>query len=1481
MELYFRAKADFDEVIRLRQEIERLQKEIDKSDKSDKKVYRKLNRDLLKTEKRYDKLTEKAARNSVAMRKSGKSAEVTALGFSNLTKSLSIIGGTAGLVRLGQQIVNVRGEFQQLQVAFETMLNSKEKANKLMSEVVDFASKTPFKLSEVAGGTKQLLAYGVEAENVIPTLKSLGDVSAGLSVPIGRLILNYGQVKTQMKLTGRELRDFNMAGVPLIAELSKNLNKSEQEIQEMVSAGKIGFKEVENAFRTMSSEGGRFANLMDKQAKTITGRISNLGDNIEKMFNEIGQNSEGFINGAIDGANFLVEHYDKIGREVIALAGAYGTYKAVLITLNAIQTKRFAIGRMIVSLTEAEMLATKGLTRAEALAKLQKKGFIRLLFMQTKAQLSANAAALANPYVLVAAALAGLTYAVYKYATAETSAERATRLLNEEQKRQAEQTEKAKQEFNELIDTIKDETSTRTQQQEAYEKLQKLYPSIFKNMDIEAIKLAEKKGLLKEVNEEIERGNDLQGKTILRNIDFALSTNSGTVAKNMLKSLGQETSMWDITGSEAKETLKKYRDNLQKQINDKSKSKAKADFDALSYDEKIKRLISESEQFEEAKKNTEKILKTTNNNDEKEWAKKQIENTEKIILQKKTEIKKLKELQKSEKANRKTIQDVKKEIDKENKALKKLRKAYAKDTDNGKLKEQIEKKQKLINALNDKLKTSGVSVGGSGSRSVKEQKTPQQIAEEQLATQKRLADADERLQQEKQDRDFQIRQEQINNEKDLNKKRLAQIKLDAEIREKTIERNRKKALQQYREYIKEKKRQEHIVQNGDDKTFTFDAQKEITALPTDWNNQFNSLLKLNSDRAKDEADDVYSDLLKQYETYEQKKEAIGKKYADIRKNLEGKTYDKDKLAQDEAKELFEVEKGAGKIKNTISLVFSDLSEKTKEELDKIRQKGEDLYNALDKGEWNAEIGKKFGIDEETFLKIKADPEILKVLREKLDELKVSAKSFADNFKNLFKENISDSEFSQSLGAVVGKIQTGVQALNMFSDALRSINELTGDDGFGDIADSISATIDVANQTMQGAQMGAELGGAYGAAIGAGLGLVTGILNKSAEAEKRHREALNKLHQSNIQNQRVYNQLLFEQKMLMKGSENIFGVDELSKALGYLNLYNESYQKLQNSLKKRDRKVYLEGFGKKFDIGKRYQASDLDEIQIKTGHEKTGLFGWGKGRDVYSSITEKHKDLIKANGELNVELAKSLLQSKDFGKGGKEALQEIITQYENVEKAQKQFDGYLKSTLGELGSGLMDSVIHSLKTGEDAFESFGKSVGNVMLKLGKDMLYSTLLKDYFDDLSRKIKSKTKEIKEAGGDETDVANGIKDVIAGSMGELKGKINAFKGGMETYIDGVNKDLGIDVLEQNKRTQGAASYGTYEGITHEQASSIDGRLTSIQMTTLDSNDVLRDINVSHQKMAKHIALISGHTSVLPESRDLLKSIKKNTDKL
>ena len=218
----------------------------------------------------------------------------------------------------GVETARVAGQFEQWEISFETMLGSAERAKIMMSDLFEFAAVTPFQIPDLVRNSKRLMGMGIEADKVIDSMRILGDVAAGVGVPIERLALNFGQVKAQAKLTGRELRDFAIAGVPLIGALSKSLGVAETEIQKMVSRGEIGFQDVEDAFRSMSSEGGKFYNLMARQNKSYFGQLSNLKDQYTQLKNAIGESFlpliKEYMPELIDSTNYLVNQIKGINR---------------------------------------------------------------------------------------------------------------------------------------------------------------------------------------------------------------------------------------------------------------------------------------------------------------------------------------------------------------------------------------------------------------------------------------------------------------------------------------------------------------------------------------------------------------------------------------------------------------------------------------------------------------------------------------------------------------------------------------------------------------------------------------------------------------------------------------------------------------------------------------------------------------------------------------------------------------------------------------------------------------------------------------------------------------------------------------------------------------------------------------------------------------------------------------------------------------
>lgn len=295
------------------------------------------------------------------------------------------------LKEFGTQVVKVRGEFQQMEVAFRTMLGSAEKADALLAQLTKTAMITPFGMSDIAQASKQLLAYGVEADKVNETLIRLGDIAAGLSIPIGDLAYLYGTTMTQGTLFTQDLRQFMGRGIPLADELAKQFGVAKDKVGELVTAGKVGFPEVQKAIWAMTNEGSKFGGLMEEQSKTITGQISNIEDAIEQMFNELGKKSEGFISSTLNVASSVVENWEKIGKALLVVISTYGAYKAAVIAVAAAH-KLVAIWGEV----QAFLSLTKSVTSA--------KDAMLLLNMATKA----NPIGLILGVVAAAAATFGL-----------------------------------------------------------------------------------------------------------------------------------------------------------------------------------------------------------------------------------------------------------------------------------------------------------------------------------------------------------------------------------------------------------------------------------------------------------------------------------------------------------------------------------------------------------------------------------------------------------------------------------------------------------------------------------------------------------------------------------------------------------------------------------------------------------------------------------------------------------------------------------------------------------------------------------------------------------------------------------------------------------------------------------------------------------------------------------------------------------------
>ena len=238
----------------------------------------------------------------------------------------------------------VRGEFQQFEIAFETMLGSGQKAKGMISDLANLAATTPFDMKGVVNGAKQLLAYGFAANEITDTMRRLGDVSAGLGLNLQDLTWLYGTTMVQGRLFTRDLMQFTGRGIPLTEELAKQFGVTKDKVSELVTAGKVGFPEVKKAIESLTNEGGKFGGLMEKQSHSITGQISNIQDTIEMAINDLGTQTEGLMNDALDITSKVIDHWKEIGEVILAAASAIGLYKAMAVSVAAFDTATANVG---------------------------------------------------------------------------------------------------------------------------------------------------------------------------------------------------------------------------------------------------------------------------------------------------------------------------------------------------------------------------------------------------------------------------------------------------------------------------------------------------------------------------------------------------------------------------------------------------------------------------------------------------------------------------------------------------------------------------------------------------------------------------------------------------------------------------------------------------------------------------------------------------------------------------------------------------------------------------------------------------------------------------------------------------------------------------------------------------------------------------------------------------------------------------------
>ena len=778
-----------------------------------------------------------------------------------------------------QKVVQVRGEFQQLEVAFTTMLGSAEKANALMQQLVKTAAVTPFDLQGVTQGAKQLLAYGIEAEKVNDTLVHLGDIAAGLSLPLNDLVYLYGTTMTQGRMFTQDLRQFMGRGIPIAEELAKQFGVTKDKVGELVTAGKVGAEEFNKAIMSMSSEGGKFAGLMEARSKTIEGQISNIGDSIGIMLDNIGQQSEGIINGSLSVVASLVENYEKVGEVILGVIATYGVYKAAVMTVTALQALQTA--------------GVGALTAAETI-------HYGWLVLVQKAQALLNATMLANPYVLAATAVAGLAAALIFLNDSTNVEQEATESLNNTMDELAKTQEEYNKKTEEAIALAQNDSAATTDRDGAMQLLIARYHEIIKKYIDEEGPLTNILQLKKEIAA-------LDGKLQREEISNTLKDNAEQ-AKKYASAIARYRNARASGRDAMPEDAKLYSEAVSKYLKDTGKSRF-GNVDPLrieqyfrtaaqNADKKYARNLTKNritdftteggglERYNDAQlKALQKRLRDAQTNDKKNTAvfisdlNDYLTYADRESLLTRVEgMISARNQPRSTPAQRKAA--LKKELDDAKKALADFDKSSTQYTAN-----EAEKERKrlldAVDAAEKAYKAAGGTTSTRGGRSTTNRLKQEQAERERNqrayeAKQREFAKQREQL-------ETTLSQSYVDIEEDTKARELAQIKHDHEQEMAQFE-------SQKQEYIRKKIELEEAKAKAEGKTYKSPANAE-DVLSEDEAKQFANLMaNIKTKQQKEIRDyqqaeaDALNDYLVQYGTYQQQKLAIAKQYAErIRK----------------------------------------------------------------------------------------------------------------------------------------------------------------------------------------------------------------------------------------------------------------------------------------------------------------------------------------------------------------------------------------------------------------------------------------------------------------------------------------------------------------------------------------------------------------------------------------------------------------------
>lgn len=1205
-------------------------------------------------EQRYSlgELQDQQARNRLEVRKLTREYKEFASGTNNadeivksLTDSLkrtaAEIGGLMAIKKFGSDVIEATGKMQQLQVALSTILQDKSKADQLIAEIVQFAAKTPFNLDDVATGAKQLLAYGSSADNVVKELSMLGDVASGLQIPIGQLIYLYGTLRTQGRAMTVDIRQFAGRGIPIYEELAKVLGVSKDQVGELVKEGKVGFKEVEQAFKNMTSEGGKFANLMENSAGTWPQRLSNIEDTLFQKMNEFGNKYKEVFEFGIGTAEDLVESLDDVLSVMGGLIAAYGTYKAALITA--------AVAQKAVGFVESIRLI--GMYRKE-------------LGLATAAQQAFNVASKSNVYVTLLAALVGIGTAVYMFTKRTNEATAAQETLNSVNKKANEEFSKQAATVDRLSSVLKSETSSLDQKKKALSDLQAIIPSYNASLDkegklinnnTEAIKSyltqLEKQIRMKAAQEELEelyrkkRTQEKQQKIATDNYNEAKSlyNSSVTMTGSALQNRGINTGV----------AVFSQNSTVNNQLKDRA-NKAKEELDSVN-----KELGETVSVITELEKEIEKSSLSDNKESPQSSISKEVENATKRIKTLKQEIADLRSGKLQAEAG-KTVESAIKAKEKELQSAEKTL-------------------ETLTGVRNKDVSRENATTSAGGKLSDLERKQALERAKEAVDLENQIEQA--RIDAMADGGDKILAQRELNNKKEMQ----AIDRAKEEYIQKEIQ--RQKEIFDATEELKAKKNPKYKKRGFDSSTVTVDSSSF-------------DILKENTDKRQVQEDlnaqrEAMNAYLAEYGTYMQKRQAIIEQYQD---KINKATTEGEKLTLGKQRDriLSGIDEQANKTTSAVSQLFGDMKDKTLKDLEDINVAGQKALEFLKSGQWNEQKGKELGITKENFETWSNDPEKIKAISDALvnnrkaaDDLQPAYKKVADGIKDAFNAGNDSKKLEEALARIKNGLNDIMQVGSFLSDTFSSLGDAFGNDTFTDIAEGINVAMDAANSAMQGAQAGSAFG-PWGAAAGAAIGLVSSLASSIAKIhdkknEKRIQELQDQIEVLEKSYERLGNSI---EKAYSKDASNL--IDQQNKLLEQQKVLIQQQIREEQDKKKTDNdrikewQQQIEEINNLIEENKEKAVDAIFGEDVKTAIEDFASAyaeAWSNGEDRAESAKDAVKNIMR---QMVTESIKSAIQASGSMEKIRQKLQEFYADnvlsgweqnyiYNMAEELQKELD----------------------------------------------------------------------------------------------------------------------------------------------------------------------------------------------------------------